>query len=183
MNQKNPTIELRKLVDDDSPYGNDQGQATQVKLKKELSKYPQSKIIGISLKGIKRTDASFPRESVVSLVKEKCGEIGFYLKDFANDDMIDNWNYAARAKEQPIVVFTNKEFKVIGPELSADTYKLLDFVMKKQVVTTSLVAEEFGYSAPNASMKLKKLKSQGLIIGNKETAVSGGLEYVFTAIK
>lgn len=184
MNQKNPIISLFDLIGgEDSPYGNDQGQAAHAKLKKELNKYPQARIIGISLKGIKRTDASFPRESVISLAKEKRGELGFYLKDFANEDMIDNWDYAARFKEQPLVVFIGKEFKVIGPELGSDTQKLLSFIMNKETVTTSMVAEKFDLSAPNASGKLKKLLNQGLVIGSKETAESGGLEYVFSAIK
>lgn len=183
MNQKNPIIHLLDLTGDDSPYGNDQGQAIHAKLKKELNKYPYAKIIGISLKGIKRTDSSFPRESVISLAKEKREEIGFYLKDFANNDMIDNWHYAANAKDQPLIVILGKEFKVIGPELSADTLKIFAFVMSEERVTTSMVAEKFNLSAPNASGKLKKLLKQGLLIGSKETAETGGLEYVFSAIK
>lgn len=183
MNQNKTVITLLDVVGDDSPYGNDQGQTVHAKLKKELNKYPQEKIIGISLKGIRRTDASFPRESIVSLAKEKRGEIGFYLMDFGSEDMIDNWDYAAKAKDQPLIINKNKEFRVIGPKLSADVLKLLTYIMENDTATSSLIAEEFDISAPNASMKLKKLLNLGLVIGSKETAESGGLEYVFSAIK
>ena len=46
-----------------------------------------------------------------------------------------------------------------------------------------MIAEKFGLSTPNASMKLKKLLGQGLLIGSKGTVESGGLEYIFFAIK
>jgi hypothetical protein len=183
MIQKNPTIVLRNFVSDDSPYGNDEGQAAYSKILKELNRHPQAKIVGISLKGIRRTDASFPRESIFSLAKAKRGEIGFYLKDAVDTDILDNWEYAARAKEQPLFVYDAKGWRILGFDLSDDMKKLFDFIIKSESVTTSVVAEKFKLTAPNASMKLKKLLNQGLLMGSKETAESGGLEYVFFAIK
>lgn len=103
--------------------------------------------------------------------------------DFGSEDMIDNWDYAAKAKDQPLIINKNKEFRVIGPKLSADVLKLLTYIMENDTATSSVIAEEFDISAPNASMKLKKLLNLGLVIGSKETAESGGLEYVFSAIK
>lgn len=183
MNQKKTVINLRDLVDNEFPFGNDQGRAVYQKLLSQLDKYSECKTIGISLKGIKRTDASFPRESVISLAKAVRGEKGIYLKDFDSKDLIDNWDYAAKAKDQPMIVIEDKDFNVIGPELSAGTKDLLSFIMRKDTVTTSMVAEKFDLSAQNASGKLKKLLSQGLVLGSKEVAESGGLEYVFIAIK
>ncbi len=141
------------------------------------------RIYGISLKNILATDASFPRESVASLVKMFRGEVGFYLKDFASQDLIDNWDYAAKAKEQPIIIFDNGGYRVIGPNLNEGMASLLDFIMSKGRATTSMVSKEFDVSAQNASAKLKKLHGYGLILGAKEVAESGGLEYVYKAIK
>lgn len=183
MNQKKIILTLLDFVEDDSPFGNDQGQASYSKLQKELNKYPNAKIVGISLKGIKRTDASFPRESIISLAKSKRGEIGFYLKDAISKDILDNWEYAARAKEQPLFVYDGKDWNVLGFDLSDDMKKLFDFIIKNETVTTAVIAEKFKLTAPNASMKLKKLLNQGLLVGSKETAESGGLEYIFSAIK
>lgn len=146
--------------------------------------HPEVAIFGISLKGILATDASFPRESVISLAKVLCGEKGFFLKDFVSDDLIDNWNYAAKAKNQAVIVLKgSKDYAVIGPELSTGNKELLDFVMKERVVTTSKVAKRFDVSAQNASAKMKKLHSMGLVLGSKETAESGGLEFVYQAIR
>ncbi len=163
--------------------GNVEGKKVFHELQRLTDSYPDVAVFGISLKGIQATDASFPRESVISLVKLQCGEKGYFLKDFVSDDLIDNWDYAAKAKNQTVIVQKAKGYDVIGPELNAGTRELLDFVMKEGVVTTSKVAKKFEVSAPNASAKMKKLHSMGLVLGSKETAESGGLEFVYQAIR
>lgn len=183
MKQKNPIISLRDFTTDGTPYGTEQGQTTCSKIQKELNKYASSKIIGISFKGIDRIDISFSRESIVTLAKSKRGEVGFYLKDLKNKDHIENLRAAAKAKEQPLIIIEDNSFEVIGPELSSDMSELLKFIMEKGTVTTSVIAKKFDLSAPNASGKLKKLLNWGLVIGSKEAAESGGLEYIYTAIK
>ena len=123
-----------------------------------------------------------PRESIISLAKARRGEIGFYLQDFEGKDLIDNWDYAAKAKEQPMIVFKEKGFELIGPPLPAGSMELLTFIMKKDTVTTSLVAEKFQISSQNASGKLKKLHALGLLLATKEVAETGGIEFVYKAI-
>lgn len=183
MNQKRPTIYLRELVENDFPFGIDQGREAYKKLLTELDNYIGHRIIGISLKGIRQTDASFPRESVVFLAKAKKGEIGIFLLDFEVKELIENWDYAAKAKDQSMIVIQDKGFQVIGPNLTDGAYELLMYIMKKDEVTTSMVAEAFDITAQNASGRLKKLLSQGLILGTKEVSETGGLEYIFKAIK
>lgn len=183
MSAKKAVIKLRDIVGKDTAFGNSLGRQVYQKLQIELDSHPASKTIGISFEGMEMMDASFARESVVSLAKAKRGEIGFYLKDFASRDLMDNWDYAAKAKEQPMIVIKDKGFEVIGPELSDGARELLGFVMKKGVVTTSMVAEELKIKVPNASVRLKKMLDQGLLLGEKEAAETGGLEYNFIAIK
>ena len=55
--------------------------------------------------------------------------------------------------------------------------------MKEGEVSTAKVVQMFGVSAHNASAKLKKLFATGLILGRKTVAESGGLEFVYRAIK
>lgn len=183
MNQKKTVIKLKAIICKDTAFGNSLGRQVYQKIQDELDAHPASKTIGISLDGIDMMDASFARESIVSLAKAKRGETGFYLKDFASKDLMDNWDYAAKAKEQPMIVIKDKGFDVIGPELSDGVREVLEFVMKKGVVTTSMVADEFKIKVPNASVRLKKMLDQGLVLGGKEAAVTGGLEYNFVAIK
>lgn len=176
-------INIAEITGSDLLFGNEKGREVFKKLSDIISSGVTSDIIGISLKGIKATDASFPRESVISLIKSLNGERGFFLKDFNTDDIIDNWDYAAKAKNQNVIIFKEKDYIVIGPKLSSGSIELLNFIMDKGSVTTSLVSKSFDVSAQNASAKLKKLHSTGLILGAKEVAESGGLEYVYRAIR
>lgn len=186
MKQKaSPIIRLIDLLEsgEDSAFGNTDGRLVFQKLAAEVDKYPESRIIGISLEGIKRTDASFPRESVISFAKVKCQEKGFYLFDFRNQDLMDNWDYAAKAKNFNIMILVDGGYTLIGPEINPSAKELLDYVFLVGEVTTSRVADRLKISPQNASGRLKKLYNHGLILGLKESATSGGMEYVFKAIK
>lgn len=164
--------------------GNTKGREVLQKLLELVSPTPGESIFGISLKGIQATDASFPRESVISLIKMLSGEAGIFLRDFSSVDLIDNWDYAAKAKNQPVIVLLEGgDFRVIGPSLSQSQQELLSFVMAEGTTTTSNVSANFDISAQNASARLKKLHSIGLVLGVKEVAESGGMEYVYRAIK
>ncbi len=176
-------LKLYDLVGSSTAFGNTEGREVYQKLLSELDAHPSKKVVGISLDGITRTDASFPRESVVSLAKSRIGEKGFYLQDFASKDLMDNWDYAAKAKGFSLIVFTADSYELIGNDISAGSRELLDFIMKKRSVTTSKVAEALDVSAQNASAKLKKLLSWGLVLGTKQAAESGGMEFVYTAIQ
>jgi hypothetical protein len=178
-------IKLRDYTNDSHPYGNKQGREVFSKLSSLIEDKSSEKIIGISLDGIDATDASFPRESVVTLMKIYVGEKGFYLVDLPSKDkdLLDNWDAAAKAKEQPIIVKTSKGYDLIGPEIISSDRDLLDYVMKEKIVTTSKVADTFKLSVQNASAKLKRLHIKGLIVGKKEAAESGGLEFIYAAIK
>lgn len=180
--KENFIIKIADFVGD-SAFGNKEGREVFQKLLDQLDYHPDKNIIGISLKGISRTDASFPRESVVSLAKSRNGEKGFFLQDFKTRDLMDNWDYAAKAKDQTMIVITKDGYELIGKDINQGSKNLLDFVMKNLTVTTSMVAKEFDISAQNASAKLKKLLSVGLVLATKQTAESGGLEFVYTAIQ
>lgn len=182
MNQKSITVKLIDLTEDDHPFGNIQGKATFRRLLDFVDAYPQCLVFGVSLAGIEATDASFPRESVVAVAKLFRGERGFFLKDVKSRDLLDNWSYAAQAKEIPLTVWTDDGHQVIGPEISSSTKVLLDCVLSHRSATASMVAEALQISVPNASTKLKKLKDQGYILRAEETAESGGIEYVYLAI-
>lgn len=175
-------MRLRDFTRDDHPFGNKQGREVLSLLSDYVDNNP-SDIYEISMEGIVATDASFPRESVISLVKLNKGEKGFFLSGAFTKDLLDNWHYAAIAKEQPLILKTQEGHSIIGPPLSKGAKELFEFIMKNGEITTSKVAQEFGVSAQNASAKLKKLFSTGLILGSKSVAESGGLEFVYRAIR
>jgi len=176
-------IKLFELIGDSTAFGNAEGREVYQKLQSVLDEHPNDNVIGISLKGVTRTDASFPRESVISLAKSKSGEKGFFLLDFESRDLMDNWNYAAQAKGMTLVVLTSNGYELIGNSISVGAKELLDFVMSEDTVTTSKVAAKLDVSAQNASAKLKKLFSLGLLVGSKQVAESGGMEFIYKAIR
>ncbi len=176
-------INLIDFTEDDHPFGNIQGKETFRMLAEFIDDHPTQKIFGISLAGIEATDASFPRESVVSIAKQYRGERGFFLEGFKSRDLIDNWSYAAKAKDQPFVIWNDKDFELIGPDVSSSAKALIDYILENHTVTASKVASDLNVTIQNASTKLKKLVTQGFILRSEDIAESGGIEYNYHSIK
>jgi len=183
MNQKSIIIKLLDFTSDDHPFGNVQGRETFRKLVDFIEAHPLQKVFGISLAGIEATDASFPRESVVSVAKQYRGEKWFFLMHFRSRDLVDNWSYAARAKEQPLIIWSDEEFEIIGPPMNSSAEELAKYVFKNGEVTASKVAAELGLTVPNASTRLKRLVDDGYLMRAEEIAPSGGIEFIYRVCK
>ena len=82
MKQLTHKILLSEVVGSDHAFGNDEGSEAYVKIKKIVDGHPSCDVFAISLEGIRFTDASFPRESVISLAKALKGEKGFAPENF-----------------------------------------------------------------------------------------------------
>lgn len=176
-------ITLRNFTKDAHPFGNVQGKDIFQELKSVVDNNSLVEVFGISLAGIEMSDASFPRESVIAIAKQYRGDKGFYLTDVSNSDLIDNWQYGAQAKEQPLVIWSDSDYKIIGPTMSKSTQSLVEFVLNKLSVTAAQVASEFDLSIPNASTRLKNLFKSGYILRSEKVAESGGKEFFYKAIK
>ncbi|MCG9729591.1 winged helix-turn-helix domain-containing protein [Shewanella sp. Isolate13] len=185
MNQNIIQLKLRDYTARDDVHGNQEGKMVYRSLLDAVESYPDVKLFEISLAGISRTDASFPRESVVALAKQFRGEKGFFLTGISIEDrdFIDNWHYAALIKKQPLTVWFKEGFRTLGPELSSAMAEILSSILAKSETTTSEVAKLFNLTAPNASSKLKKLANDGYILRVERIAPSGGMEFVYCPIK
>jgi hypothetical protein len=184
MNRKTVQVSLYGLAgDDSSPFGNAKGKEVFQRLKEFVEAHPEADVFAISLDGIVATDASFPRESVLTLAKQLRAEKGFYLEKVSNRDLIDNWNYAATAKEQPIVIWEADKFEVLGPQLGAAAREMVEYVLRSGPVFASKVAADLHISVPNASTRLKHLWISGYILRVGETAETGGKEYRYIPIR
>lgn len=174
-----------KLIDftngKDQPFGNIQGRETFKLLLDFLDNHPEELVIELSLFGIKATDASFPRESVLSIAKQFKGERWIILRDFSTADLLDNWDYAAKAKDHNMIVVKDGKPAFIGPKLTDSNRELLLFVFSRGSISTATVAKSLDISVQNASTRLKKLVSEGLIMRSEETALSGGIEFMYKA--
>lgn len=175
-------VKLIELTEGNThPFGNTIGRETFRRLQEFIDTHAHISLFEISLEGIEATDSSFPRESVISLAKQLRGEKWFYLSHFNSVDLIDNWDYAAKAKLQPLLVVTSKGTQVIGPEIKGAAKELLDFVVSRNNTTTANVAKELKISVQNASTRLKRLTEEGFIIRSEETSLTGGIEYLYSA--
>ncbi len=186
MNQTPSSVQIRllDLTKNSHPFGNFQGKAAFRALSDIVDAAPRTMVFGISLAGIVATDASFPRESVVAAAKYFRGQRWFYLTDLSDRDLVDNWKYAAQAKQQPLVIWHSEEsFEVIGPDISSSASDLLDYVLRHRKVSTAQVATDLGLSVPNASTRLKKLVTDGYLLRQEDIADSGGIEYTYSAIR
>lgn len=175
-------VKLLELTDNnDHPFGNVLGREVFKRLQSVVDENPGSKSFEISLEGIVATDSSFPRESVIALAKQLRGEKWFYITHVSSLDLIDNWDYAATAKQQSLILISDKETRVIGPEAKTSTRELLDFVLRQKVVSTANVAKALEISVQNASTRLKKLANEGLIMRSETSSPTGGIEFFYSA--
>ena len=174
-------VKLLELTDNnDHPFGNVIGREVFKRLQGVVDENPGRKSFEISLEGIVATDSSFPRESVIALAKQLRGERWFYITHVNSPDLIDNWDYAATAKQQSLILITNSETRVIGPDAKASTRELLDFVLSQRGVSTASVAKALGISVQNASTRLKKLSNEGLIMRSEASSLTGGIEFLYS---
>ena len=174
-------IDLTKRAD---VHGTNEGKDVYQKLIDIVSSNLNEDVFDISLDGITKTDASFPRESILAVAKQYRDEgKWFFVSGDMTADMWFNWNCAAEFKEQPLVVWSNKNYKIVGPKAGASLVGVIDIVMKNTEVTAADVASELELSVPNASSKLKKLSTKGYISRCERVAESGGIEFVYRAIK
>ena len=184
MNQNPNLINLLEITDGNNhPFGNVQGKEAFRKLSDYIVSHPTYSIFEISLAGIIATDASFPRESVISIAKLYRESKGFYLTNVQNQDTLDNWDYAAAAKEQPLIFWDGDTYKILGSTLTASTKGLVDYVLTKGPILASQLAADLGLSVQNASTRLKKVVEEGYILRMEAVAESGGIEYIYQAIK
>lgn len=183
-NAKCVRLRLRDLTASDRPYGNEEGREVFRELTALADARPEPTIFEVSFDGIVGTDASFARESVISAAKLYRGHHSFCLSNLDNRDVVDNWRYAAHAKDQPLVIWhTDGRFEVIGPAMTAAASDLLTYVLRSGEVGTGQVAADLGISVPNASTRLKKLVSDGYLLRREDVADSGGVEFTYLPIR
>lgn len=182
MNQIATTLRLRDYMERDDGWGNEEGREVYQKLLRAVENEAGKIIFRISLSGIQRTDASFPRESVVELAKRFRGQKGFCLIDVTNQDLLDNWEAAARKREQPLTVWGNTRPTIIGPEPTRGNQVLVDYVLSVPETTATTVAKALNLKLTNASSKLKQLLDEGFIMRRNEICPTGGVEYRYFRI-
>jgi hypothetical protein len=178
--KQNPvTIRLRDGMESEDGWGHSQGRRVHLFLLKTVEEHPEAIIFRVSLKDVRRTDASFPRESVVELARRFRGQKGFCLVDVDDEDLLENWDAATRKREQPLFVWNGQKSRLLGPLPSEGTRPLLDLVAANTGMNASEAAQELALNVPNASNKLKALWEGGYVLRRERTASTGGIEFEY----
>ncbi len=183
MNQNVIEIRLRDFMPRDDGWGHEEGHETLDALLGVVESQPGIRIFRISLKGVRRTDASFPRESIVELARRYRGRKGFCLIHFTNQDLIDNWDAAALKKEHPLVIWNNDQYILIGSPPSLGNREILEFALSIPSLTASITSMALNLKITNASTKLKQLEAQGFLLREEVVSPSGGKEFIYFRIK
>lgn len=176
-------IKLRDLMSIPDGWGVEEGREIYHKLLERVETHPEATIFRISLAGVRRTDVSFPRESVIELAVRYKGQKGFSVWDAADENLLDNWDAAAIKRAQPLFVWSRKGYRLLGSVPSAGLKGVLEFALEHDYVTTAQVASHFKWTASNASNKLRALTEAGYLLRREETARTGGLEFLHYRIR
>jgi hypothetical protein len=175
-------IQLRNYMRADRGWGSAEGRQVNVALLTHVHDNPQETVFRISLEGVRQTDTSFARESVILLGKRFIGQRGFCLTDVTDEDVLDNWDAVARKEEYPLLVWNGNCPRLIGKQPSEGLKAIFNFVLSVEGTTTSEAAEHLKISVPNASTKLKQLAVEGFILRRERVAPTGGIEFEYFRI-
>lgn len=176
------TIRLRDHVPSAAPWGSELGRRVNECLRATVEGMPTTTIFAISLLGIERTDASFPREAVIELALHFRMRRGFYLIDLDDVDLIDNLDAAATRRQQPLLLWASTPPCILGPQPGEGVRSMLMHVLSHGAVTAAEAARSLGIKVPNASNKLKELWEDGYILRRERAAPTGGVEYEYVPI-
>lgn len=163
-------------------WGVSDGKSVYQKLSSHVSQSPEIDIYSISLRNVRRIDASFPREAFVVLATEYAGRKGFFISDVANEVLLDNIRAGADKLKFPIQACCLGKIETLGPQPKRTQKELYDFVCSEGWVAASLIAEACDLKINNASNKLKELVDDGFLLRKEGIADSGGVEYYYFPI-
>lgn len=148
-----------------------------------IAAHPEVDIFVISLEGVGRLDASFPREAFGRLIHEYLGKKGFLITDIVSENQIDNIEAGANRLEIPIHIFYENEYKVLGNIEPKRTHKdFYELVRNNGWLSVSELSEQLDVRVNNASNKLKSLVSEGFLLRKEHVAPSGGVEFFYYPI-
>lgn len=177
------SIRLRNYLEHEDAWGSVEGSVVREKLLRAWEDRPDAMALRISLKGTRRTDTSFARECVLELAHRYRGRRGVCVTDVPSPDVLANWDAAAKAREQGLIVWDDREPRLIGPQPSSDTWELLKLVLDRGDVSAAEAARALDKQVNNVSTRLKRLADEGLVLRREVSASTGGLEYRYLAIR
>lgn len=179
MNQNCATIRLFDLVGKEDAWGREEGAEVYPKLLQGVQKLNGTGCVRISAAGLKRTDASFPRETVFAVALRHKGEKVFVICDMENESVADNWDMAGSKLGLGILCKDERgHASFLGPAPSEANQALYWAVVGSgEGMTAGEAARKLHKSLTNVSTQLKQLKDKGYLIRREIASPSGGTEF------
>jgi hypothetical protein len=175
-------IRLRDLMEADQGWGRAHGRQAYDRLLEAAESRPWERVVRISLAGVARTDAVFPRESVLQVAARLRPKRGLCLLNFADQDLLENWDAAAEQAEQPITVWVEDGGRILGPQPTEGTRAVLEYALTVPETTANECSNKFGMQLANSSNKLRYLHDSGYLLRRERPSGSGGIEHVYFRI-
>lgn len=183
MKQTYCNVKLLDLTKNPDVWGNAKGKEVGTLLQNFIHGHPATDVFKVSFEGIERTDASFSREAVVEIASRFRTKHALTIVDLDDDDLIENLEVAAVKKEQPLFLWQDDSWKLLGPSPTKGNTDLLNYILTVAETTASTAASVLDLKLTNASTKLKQLWESGYIMRREEMAPSGGIEFIYYRIK
>jgi hypothetical protein len=172
-------LRLKDFIQSPVALGSQLGRQLLADLRAIVAEYPTNTVFEVSFADIQIMDATCARESLVALAIIERAKKGFYLTDIENEDIIFNIKCASIAKGQPLLCVSGKKFHWIGKKNTALVEEVILHVYSKSEISSAVLSNELSISIPNASIRLKKMLTDGYLLANKIQSSSGGHEYVY----
>jgi hypothetical protein len=184
MNQIEAALRLREFMASNEGWGRDAGREVYRKLVDFVESKSGIAIFRVSMAGVKRIDISFASETIVELARKHRGKKGFCFVDLGDADMEENWEAAAERAKQPLMKWEGTKSHILGVKPSVGIADALDFALTRvETKASEFAGAHKSVSITNASTKFKQLWEQGFLLRRESVAESGGVEYVYVAIK
>lgn len=176
-------IKLIDITKNDTALGSNAGKKAYQKILSIIQKNIDKDIFEISFEGIVFVDAIFLREGIVSIAKQFIAKKAVYVTNIKNRDILENLNYAAQDKNQPIFFWKNKEYEILGPKITDVTKELINTVVQKGPISAAQIAPLLSITSKNAGVKLIKIFKNGYVYRVETVAPTGGIEFLYKKIK
>jgi hypothetical protein len=179
---KTRVLALRVYMDRPEGWGRSQGRQVYQRLLQFVENNPGTVVFRISIAGIQRVDISFASETIIEPARRFRRTKGFCLIDLTDRDLVENIDAAGEKQEQPMLVWREKSFQLVGMKPKEGTREAFEFAMGRSQSRASEFAAQKNLSIANASMKFKQLWEQGFLLRRESTADTGGVEFVYHRI-
>jgi hypothetical protein len=163
-------------------WGHSLGREVRLEIESELENLARGGVFKIQLKGIEVMDFSFSNEvfgKIYSTIGTIYPERAIVLANLTEYVKINLDAALASLGFMAVTVKGKRDWEVIGKVGDTDI-QTLEVIANKKQVTAPEVAEILNIKLTTCNQRLRKLTENGLILRAKESARTGGEQFIYT---